>query len=67
VLSGPVFHRWHHTASDRGGSSNFAPTFPIFDVIFGTFHMPVNERPDRYGVADPIPASFGAQLLYPFK
>lgn len=67
VLAGPVFHRWHHTAADRGGSSNFAPTFPIFDVMFGTFHMPVNERPDRYGVADPIPASFGGQLLYPFK
>ena len=67
VLAGPVFHRWHHTAADRGGSSNFAPTFPIMDVMFGTFYMPANERPDRYGVADPIPASFGAQLLYPFK
>jgi len=67
VLAGPVFHRWHHTAADRGGSRNFAPTFPILDLIFGTFYMPVRERPDRYGVADPIPASFGAQLLYPFK
>ncbi len=67
VLAGPVFHRWHHTAADRGGSSNFAPTFPILDVMFGTFYMPANERPDRYGVADPIPASFGGQLLYPFK
>jgi len=67
VLAGPVFHRWHHTAADRGGSSNFAPTFPILDVIFGTFYMPASERPDRYGVADPIPASFGAQMLYPFK
>jgi sterol desaturase/sphingolipid hydroxylase (fatty acid hydroxylase superfamily) len=67
VLAGPVFHRWHHTAADRGGSSNFSPTFPIFDILFGTFYMPVKERPDRYGVADPIPASFGGQLLYPFK
>ena len=67
VLSGPVFHRWHHTAADRGGSSNFAPTFPILDVMFGTFYMPANERPDRYGVADPVPASFGGQMLYPFK
>lgn len=67
ALAGPVFHRWHHTAADRGGSRNFAPTFPILDLMFGTFYMPPRERPDRYGVADPIPASFGAQLLYPFK
>ena len=67
LLAGPVFHRWHHTAADRGGSSNFAPTFPVFDVLFGTFYMPANERPDRYGVADPIPAGFTDQMLYPFK
>jgi sterol desaturase/sphingolipid hydroxylase (fatty acid hydroxylase superfamily) len=67
VLASPVFHRWHHTAADRGGSSNFAPTFPVLDMMFGTFYMPANEYPDRYGVADPMPAGFAAQLIYPFK
>ncbi|HZS64198.1 MAG TPA: sterol desaturase family protein [Xanthobacteraceae bacterium] len=66
VLAGPVFHRWHHTAADRGGSRNFASTFPVLDVLFGTFYMPAAELPDRYGVADPIPATFGEQLVYPF-
>jgi sterol desaturase/sphingolipid hydroxylase (fatty acid hydroxylase superfamily) len=68
VVAGPVFHRWHHTAADRGGNMNFAGTFPIWDLMFGTFYMPKDELPDRYGVADTtFPESFGAQLLYPFR
>jgi sterol desaturase/sphingolipid hydroxylase (fatty acid hydroxylase superfamily) len=67
LLASPVFHRWHHTALDRGGSSNFAGTFPIWDVLFGTFYMPESELPDAYGIADKsFPESFGAQMLYPF-
>ncbi len=68
VLASPVFHRWHHTAADRGGSSNFAGTFPVWDLMFGTFYMPANEMPDAYGVDDMhFPAGFGAQMLYPFR
>jgi sterol desaturase/sphingolipid hydroxylase (fatty acid hydroxylase superfamily) len=67
VLAGPVFHRWHHTAADRGGSKNFAGTFPVFDLVFGTYHMPKGELPDAYGIGDKnFPGGFGAQLLYPF-
>jgi sterol desaturase/sphingolipid hydroxylase (fatty acid hydroxylase superfamily) len=67
VLAGPIFHRWHHTALERGGSCNFAGTFPVWDMLFGTFYMPKNELPDSYGIDDKeFPASFGAQLLYPF-
>src|SRR5712691_5524057 len=50
VFAGPVFHRWHHTALERGGSSNFAGTFPVWDLLFGTFYMPENELPDAYGI-----------------
>src|SRR5262249_21722091 len=68
VLASPVFHRWHHTALERGGSKNFAGTFPIFDLLFGTFYMPANALPDHYGVADPaFPKGFAAQLAYPFR
>jgi len=67
VIATPVFHRWHHTAVDRGGEKNFAATFPILDVIFGTFYMPAGELPDHYGIADrDFPDSFGAQLVRPF-
>jgi sterol desaturase/sphingolipid hydroxylase (fatty acid hydroxylase superfamily) len=67
VIATPVFHRWHHTAADRGGEKNFASTFPILDILFGTFYMPKGELPDRYGIGEPeYPASFPAQLVHPF-
>ena len=68
VIAGPVFHRWHHTKADRGGSKNFAATFPIWDLLFGTYYMPKNVLPDAYGVDDmSFPESIGAQMLYPFR
>ncbi len=68
VIASPVFHRWHHTAADRGGSKNFAGTFPIWDLMFGTYYMPENALPDAYGIDDQsFPESFGSQMLYPFS
>jgi sterol desaturase/sphingolipid hydroxylase (fatty acid hydroxylase superfamily) len=68
VIAGPVFHRWHHTAAEHGGEKNFAPTFPVLDLLFGTFYMPKQTLPDRYGIADKtFPANFCAQMLYPFR
>jgi len=69
VLASPVFHRWHHTAAERGGSKNFAATFPFIDVLFGTFYMPDGVSPDCYGVHDQhaFPKNFLGQMGYPFK
>ena len=68
IFAGPVFHRWHHTSPDRGGEKNFAGTFSLFDVMFGTFYMPEGQLPDRYGIAErDYPQTFGAQLVHPFK
>jgi hypothetical protein len=52
VLATPVFHRWHHTSLEEGGNTNFAGTFPLWDIMFGTFRMPENKRADNYGVDD---------------
>ena len=47
---------------------NFAPTFPFWDVLFGTFYMPAGKLPENYGIEDPtFPAGFAAQLIYPFR
>ena len=69
VLASPVFHRWHHTHPDEGGSKNFAPTFPVLDIIFGTFYMPKGKLPEHYGVTDKkFPVNhFIDQLFYPFR
>ncbi len=68
VIASPVFHRWHHTAQAEGLDKNFAPTFPVLDIIFGTFYMPKGRRPEIYGVTGkPVPQSFVAQMLWPFR
>jgi sterol desaturase/sphingolipid hydroxylase (fatty acid hydroxylase superfamily) len=68
VIATPVFHRWHHTALAEGGDTNFAGTFPLWDILFGTFRMPAGALPKDYGAGDPtMPASFPEQLTYPFR
>ncbi len=68
LLATPVFHRWHHTSLEEGGNTNFAGTFPLWDVLFGTFRMPENELPKDYGKDEAaMPAEFGGQLAYPFR
>jgi sterol desaturase/sphingolipid hydroxylase (fatty acid hydroxylase superfamily) len=68
VLAGPVFHRWHHTSTQEGGERNYASTFPILDILFGTFYMPEKKLPAAYGVADrSFPPSFAEQMMYPFR
>jgi sterol desaturase/sphingolipid hydroxylase (fatty acid hydroxylase superfamily) len=68
IIATPVFHRWHHGPVNDGGSSNFAPTFAIWDVLFGTFHMPKGRLPQEFGVDDHhFPQSYLGQMVYPFK
>jgi sterol desaturase/sphingolipid hydroxylase (fatty acid hydroxylase superfamily) len=67
VFASPVFHRWHHTTREEGLNKNFAPTFPILDVIFGTFYMPAGRVPENFGIGDSqFPQGFWGQMLYPF-
>jgi sterol desaturase/sphingolipid hydroxylase (fatty acid hydroxylase superfamily) len=65
VIASPVFHRWHHVMDPAVRDKNFAPTFPILDVIFGTFYMPKDRLPEAYGV-EGVPGNFFAQLIWPF-
>jgi hypothetical protein len=69
VLATPVFHRWHHTAMAEGGNTNFAGTFPLWDMLFGTWRMPENTLPDNYGIDDQaaFPTEIAGQLAYPFR
>ena len=68
LIATPVFHRWHHTGLEQGGNTNFSGTFPLWDILFGTFRMPEGKLPEDYGVdGEPLPAEFGGQLAYPFR
>jgi sterol desaturase/sphingolipid hydroxylase (fatty acid hydroxylase superfamily) len=68
IIATPVFHRWHHTGLEDGGNTNFATTFPIWDLMFGTFYMPKDRAPANYGAGDPtMPGGFVAQLAHPLR
>ncbi len=68
VLASPVFHRWHHTTQEAGLDKNFASTFPILDVIFGTYYMPSGKRPEKFGNGEAdYPDDFWGQLIHPFR
>lgn len=66
VLASPLFHRWHHSAQEEAHDKNFAGLFAFWDVLFGTFYLPAGRRPARFGVDEPLPRTFFAQLWHPF-
>ncbi|MCF8531624.1 MAG: sterol desaturase family protein [Reyranella sp.] len=55
LLVGPRFHRLHHALANPDErhiqDHNFAPVFPIWDILFGTAIYDTRNRPT--GVADP--------------
>jgi sterol desaturase/sphingolipid hydroxylase (fatty acid hydroxylase superfamily) len=66
VIASPVFHRWHHSVDPAARERNFAPMFPVWDLMFGTFHMPAHARPGAYG-ADGVPGDLLGQLIHPLR
>jgi sterol desaturase/sphingolipid hydroxylase (fatty acid hydroxylase superfamily) len=46
IISGPQWHRIHHSINNEHHDKNFAAFFPFIDIIFGTYHRPLrNEYP----------------------
>lgn len=66
VIASPVFHRWHHSREPEALDKNFAGLLPIWDILFGTYHMPTDRLPQAFGTTTPVPPGFTAQLTYPF-
>ncbi len=64
----PRFHHWHHGIEKEAIDVNFAIHFPLYDRLFGTYHMPEGRWPSGYGVGGhPVPKGYWQQFLYPFK
>ncbi|NQY98354.1 MAG: sterol desaturase family protein [Henriciella sp.] len=40
VISTPRFHHWHHADDKAAYDTNFANTFALWDVMFGTYRVP---------------------------
>jgi sterol desaturase/sphingolipid hydroxylase (fatty acid hydroxylase superfamily) len=63
----PRFHHWHHGMEAEAIDVNFAIHFPWLDRLFGTYHLPKGRWPKAYGVPEPVPSGYRAQLAYPFR
>ena len=61
-------HRWHHSKVVKESNSNYAPSFILWDVIFGTFHTTQDHSsPAVLGVSPEYPENIVDQLTEPFK
>jgi lathosterol oxidase len=67
VLTTPQFHHWHHSSDKPAIDTNYAVHLPVFDMLFGTFHMPAQHWPVQYGTTKRLPRTFTAQWWYPFR
>jgi sterol desaturase/sphingolipid hydroxylase (fatty acid hydroxylase superfamily) len=61
------YHHWHHAADREAADVNFAIHLPFIDRLFGTYHLPKDAWPERYGLINSsVPAGFFAQFVAPF-
>ena len=68
VFNTPQFHHWHHASDREAVDTNYAAHLPVIDRLFGTYHMPADRWPEKYGViGDPLPKGIVRQFFYPFR
>ena len=62
VITGPQWHRIHHSMLPEHADKNFATFFPIIDKMFGTYYRPASEEfpPTGLSSGDSEPALRGA-------
>jgi sterol desaturase/sphingolipid hydroxylase (fatty acid hydroxylase superfamily) len=67
-LNGPQYHRIHHSVEPRHFNRNFAAFFPVFDLIFGTYHRPMpGEFPATGLGADTAPRHLLEAVIWPVR
>lgn len=67
IFCTPQYHHWHHSSEQPAIDTNYAVHLPLYDMIFGTYHMPGKHWPAEYGTVNPLPRTFLGQLKYPFQ
>ncbi|MGB7182592.1 MAG: sterol desaturase family protein, partial [Burkholderiaceae bacterium] len=67
LLVTPQFHHWHHSSEKPAIDTNYSAHTPLFDRLFGTYHMPDAHWPADYGTTQRLPRTYWGQLLYPFR
>jgi sterol desaturase/sphingolipid hydroxylase (fatty acid hydroxylase superfamily) len=69
IFPSPAHHHVHHSAHPDHLDKNFAFMFPIWDVIFRTYHMPEDNRDVRFGTVEDTSEMNSCLRLYwiPFR
>lgn len=67
LLAVAEVHRWHHRERFEDAQVNFGEFWLVWDHLFGTFHRPSPPLGPVGIEGDPVPASYTAQLAFPFR
>jgi len=68
LFSGPEVHRWHHSRALKESNNNYAHSFVVWDIVFGTYFRPKQQTVDGLGLIDAnYPKGFLRQLGAPFR
>ena len=68
MLNSPQYHRIHHAADLVYANRNFAALFPVFDVIFRTYHRPEKDEYPASGLENgEAPSGLLEAIAWPFR
>ena len=70
VFGSPAHHQVHHSCHPDHIDRNFAFIFPLWDVLFGSFCLPADDRDLRFGLGNGEESTFRSCLglyLLPFR
>jgi sterol desaturase/sphingolipid hydroxylase (fatty acid hydroxylase superfamily) len=68
LVVGPELHRWHHSRKVAESNANYAHTFVLWDLLFGTYRRPRDRRVEALGLLDDgYPDGFLRQLAAPAR
>jgi sterol desaturase/sphingolipid hydroxylase (fatty acid hydroxylase superfamily) len=67
IVITPEFHHWHHSKEPAAHNTNYSVFLPLWDIVFGTYRVPRDRRPQVYGVSHRVPDGVLPQLLHPFR
>jgi ornithine lipid hydroxylase len=68
VVGSAETHRWHHARDPQVAACNFSNTTIVWDLVFGTWHLPPHKSVEDIGVVDrAYPHGFLRQMSAPFR
>jgi sterol desaturase/sphingolipid hydroxylase (fatty acid hydroxylase superfamily) len=57
ILNTPAHHRVHHSCNEACLDKNYGSVLIVFDRLFGTFAVPPQDEPLRFGLKGRVPSN----------